>query len=476
MEKYQPLEFGKNVLLYISAIGLQKIFVTAYFWYYSTRISVADLGTYVFVLSFTSLFAIFIDVGLLQVLTRESAKDETVGELYLKNILGFKCCSAFLAIGVILFIHHLSPKAPFSLLVVAVCIMILDSLKQTLYSFVRGKRNFFFESVSVCFYQLITIAIGVVALHFSKNVIYLLFALLTASIMDVVYIIVVLAVKFKISSKPALNFSVLKKILSMAPAFTFAGIFNKGYESTDLIMIRYLASETALGYFAVPGKIISSLQNLVPTALGSVLFPTMSSYYTHSPQRLSQLLHKSFFYLLFISLPLSIGIFAFAQVFIETLWGNKFQPSVLLLQILAFSIPFTFCSFPFGAYLNASGNERYATSNRGIILLLNILIDITVIPFFGIGGVAVGWLCTTIILFCLDLFFTARCIKLRWHSMAISLLHVLGIALFMGGVGVLLQPYASIWILVPLLIALYIGSAFLFRIVSMKDFRALAQL
>ena len=304
----------------------------------------------------------------------------------------------------------------------------------------------------------------------------MLFALLTASIIDVVYIIVVLGVKFKISTKPSLNFSVLKKILKMAPAFTFAGIFNKGYESTDLIMIRYLASETALGYFAVPGKIMSSLQNLVPTAFGSVLFPTMSSYGTHHPQKLNQLLHKSFFYLLLISVPLSIGIFAFAQVFIETLWGDTFQPSVLLLQILAFSIPFTFCSFPFGAYLNASGNERYATSNRGVILLLTILIDITVIPLFGIVGVAVGWLATTILLFCLDLFFTAKCIQLRWRSMALSLVKVFGIALFMGGAGILLKPYASIWILVPLLIALYVGSAFLLRIVSMKDFRALAQL
>src|SRR3989338_8728064 len=83
-------KLARNTTYYTGAMTIQKILAFIYFWFISNNLFPAQLGQYIFALSFTTLFSIFVDLGLSPILIREAAKNQAQANLYLKNVLGLK--------------------------------------------------------------------------------------------------------------------------------------------------------------------------------------------------------------------------------------------------------------------------------------------------------------------------------------------------------------------------------------------------
>ena len=81
---------ARNTTYYTAALIFQKILAFIYFSLIARFLGVEDTGKYTFALTFTTLFAIFIDLGLGPVLTREIAKAKEKTGQYLSNILALK--------------------------------------------------------------------------------------------------------------------------------------------------------------------------------------------------------------------------------------------------------------------------------------------------------------------------------------------------------------------------------------------------
>ena len=86
MDQEKKASIAKNTTFYTGALIVQKVLAFVYFSLIARFMGVEDTGKYTFALSFTTMFAIFIDLGLAPVLTREIAKAtnqiEEFGELY----------------------------------------------------------------------------------------------------------------------------------------------------------------------------------------------------------------------------------------------------------------------------------------------------------------------------------------------------------------------------------------------------------
>src|SRR3989338_9225332 len=101
---------AKNTTYFTAALTVQKILSFIYFWFISNNLFPGQLGQYVFALSFTTLFSIFIDLGLSPVLTRESAKQEGQANHLLQNVLGLKIPLAIITFIVTWLIINLTGK------------------------------------------------------------------------------------------------------------------------------------------------------------------------------------------------------------------------------------------------------------------------------------------------------------------------------------------------------------------------------
>jgi len=87
--------------------------------------------------------------------------------------------------------------------------------------------------------------------------------------------------------------------------------------------------------------------------------------------------------------------------------------SILPLQILIASIPFLFVNFSLSSFLNATNRQKINTRNLGIIMVFNIILNLILIPKFGVWGASLSSSVSTILLFTMNLKAVLNIVKLK---------------------------------------------------------------
>jgi O-antigen/teichoic acid export membrane protein len=355
----------KNTTYYTAALTVQKILAFVYFWFISNSLFPNQLGQYVFALSFTTMFSIFVDLGLSPVLTREASKNNQQANLYLKNILGLKIPLAIVTLIAAWFFINVTGKPPEVRLLVylASFIMILDSFSLSFWVVFRARQNLKYESIATILVQTIIFVLGLIALKTNGQVKYLMLALLAASIFNFLFCLILLKIKLKFSLKPQYDSEIIKHFIKIVPYFALAGIFVKIYNTSDSVILGYLDSDEAVGFFAVPAKVVYALQQIIPAAFAAVIFPAFSYYYANSKELLSKTFNKAFSYLTIISLPIAAGLICLAERIVSLVWPTYFNVIPTFI-VMSMAIPFIFLAFPTGYLLNSCDRQKNTTINR----------------------------------------------------------------------------------------------------------------
>src|SRR3989344_6573985 len=455
---------ARNTTYYTGALVLQKILSFVYFWFISNALIPGQLGQYVFALSFTTLFSILVDLGLSPVLTREASKDKDQGNTYLQNVLGIKIPLAILTlVAAWLVITVTSKPDEVKLLIyLASFIMVLDSFSLSFWVIFRSRHTLVFESIATIIVQIIIFSLGLFALQTTGQVRHLIMALLTASVFNFCVAALLLKTKLKFRLKPRWNNQVVIHLLKIIPAFALAGVFVKIYNAADSVLLSFLAGDVAVGFFAVPAKVIFAFQQIIPNAFAAVIFPAFSFYFANSLVKLTETFHKAIRYLVILSFPLTAGLVVLANDVVTTLWPS-YVAVIPTFIIMALAIPFIFLAFPTGYLLNACDQQRKNTLNRGIITTLAVVLNLILIPQFTYFGAGITFLITNVLLLLLDTAWIGRVIKLQPRL----LLSMLGKSLVATGlmIVVLVSLKASVHflLLIPAGVMVYFATLYLIK-------------
>jgi len=473
----QPIRIAKNTTYLTTAYVIQKIFSFLYFILIARMIGVESIGKYVFALSFTTIFGIFIDLGLSQVLTREVAKNWGKAKEYLNNIIGVKSFLAvivyLLAITTISFLD----KAPMvrELVYISGIIMVLDSFYLSFYAVFRAAQNLKYEAVGMVVGQIIILVTGAVVLFFHLSLHFLIGAILAGSIFNFLYSFILLEVKVKLSVRPSYNKETLKLLFKIAAPFAVAGIFARVYSQIDSVLLSILAGDEAVGWYSAGYKITFALQ-FIPMAMAAALYPAMSNFFVNNKKQLARVLEKSLYYLMIIALPLSFGVVVLAKEFIVTIYGAEFEPTALALQILIFSLFFNFLSFPLGSLLNACNRQTRNTVNMGITMVVNVILNLVLITLFveyAYIGASIAALASQFTLFSLGLYWVGKVIKYNKKFLVKGFGKVLGACFLMIVVILLLKPGVYFLFLIPVGGIIYFFSLYAFKGINKKEFKEL---
>ncbi|MFA7365108.1 MAG: oligosaccharide flippase family protein, partial [Patescibacteria group bacterium] len=108
MSEMKINNIAKNTSYLTLAFIIQKVFSFIYFVILARNLGPETLGKYYFAVSLTTIFAIFIDLGLVNYLTRETAKNREGSKKLLANVLGLKVISSLLSVlAVFIFVNLL---------------------------------------------------------------------------------------------------------------------------------------------------------------------------------------------------------------------------------------------------------------------------------------------------------------------------------------------------------------------------------
>ncbi len=429
----------QNTTYYTFALIFQKILAFIYFTFLARVLGAEDLGKYAFAFSFTTIFSVLVDVGLSPVLTREIAKDRQKSKSLISNILGIKIgLSIFIYALIVLLINLLGyPELTKLLVYLTGLVMLLDNFSTTFWATLRGRQNLKYESLGIILFQIVLVTVGGLLLYLKAGVVFLVWAMVLASSFNFVFSYFQMRRRLQLKPKVVFHKSLIKSLLKISIPFALAGIFARLNTQIDMVFLSKLGChyaavcESNVGIYSIASKITLAIQ-FIPLAFVAAVFPAMSHYFVNDKQKLAETFEKSLRYLMVIGAPIAVGTAVLAPVFVPKIFGLEYVYSVLPLQILMASLVFIFLTFPIGSFLNATSRQKRNTANIGIAVLVNIILNLILIPKFIYAGAAAASLASALVVSFLGLWAVPKVIKYNKKYLASSFLRSLFAAGVMG--------------------------------------------
>lgn len=470
----------RNTTYLTLASLIQKIISFGYYSYLANALGPDNLGKYTFVLTFTSIFIIFMDFGLGPVLTREGSMDKEKLQNFFQNTLSVKTVlivisliAMVITINLFKFLGYQNVTAyDVSLVYLGGIIILLDTLTFTFFSVFRALKQMKFEALSIIIYQSLVVGSGILALKLNLPLEYILGALIIGSSFNLIYASTILIKKTDLKFRFKISGGFFWKLLKLSAPFAIAGIFYRLNGSIDSVMLKLLAGDRYVGWYALAFKLTFAL-TVIPGSFATSYFPEVSYWFKHEKSKITKLFENGFFYMLILSLPLAIGTLLLADKIILTVWGPDFEASIKALQILIVSLFFLFINYPIGNLLNACNRQTLNTLNMGVALMVNVVLNFFLIPRYTYLGASLTALISSVVLVFLGLPWVYKITKFKISFLLKKLILVLISALGMGVIIFLLQDSIHLVLLIALGGFSYLALILLTTAVSPSDLKAL---
>ena len=183
----------------------------------------------------------------------------------------------------------------------------------------------------------------------------------------------------------------IKKKKHFKPIFTFFGmsVASKIHTALDSVMLGFMLSDSAVGYYSAANKIKGLVVGLI-TAILATLLPR-SSYYLgqNKNDEYQKIVSKSLNFALFFSMPAAVGIMLVAKPLILLFSGNEFLAALPSMLIMSPVIVFiAVASFADNMVLLPQRKEKVSFQSQLIGCFVNITLNYTLIPIWGVFGAA----------------------------------------------------------------------------------------
>ncbi len=470
----------RNTFYLTLASIVQKIFSFGYYFYLADRLGPDNLGKYTFVLTFTGIFIIFMDFGLGPVLTREGAKTRENLNSYFNNILSTKIILTVLSLATMVLTINLfnllnyKNVTDYDILLVYLggVVIILDTFTFTFFSVFRALKQLKYEALGVIIYQTLIVGTGLAALFLGLPLEYVIAALIVGSTFNFIYSASLIHRRTDLKFRFLINRKILSNLIKISAPFAIAGIFYKLNGSIDSVMLKLLAGDRYVGWYALAFKLTFAL-TVLPGSFATSYFPEVSYHFKNNLAKVRSLFENGSFYMFLLSLPISIGTVLIAKELIFTVWSPAFEASIKALQILMFGLFFIFFNYPIGNLLNACNRQTTNTINMGIALIINVILNFILIPRYTYLGASISALTSSLVLVLLGLPWVYKITHFNVKFLLKKLFLIMLASGLMAAVIYFLRPALPLLGLIPVAGLAYLGSLFLVRAISLTELRQL---
>ncbi len=200
-----------------------------------------------------------------------------------------------------------------------------------------------------------------------------------------------LKIKNYISRISLKDLSFIRHIKGSLSIFT-AQVSASIYSMLDKTMIGVIAkSDYENGVYEQAQK-IERIALIFVTALGTVIMPRISKAFSgDDSEAVENSIYMSFNYMWLISLPLSFGLIATASSFIPWFYGEGYEKSIILIQILAVLIvPIGISNIIGVQYLMSTKKEKVLTKTVLCGAFVNVVLNLILISKMASIGAAIA--------------------------------------------------------------------------------------
>lgn len=394
---------AKNTLVLLVAQIASYILGFFYVMYTARYLGVEGFGILSLALAFAGIFGIFTDLGLRILTVREVARDKSLAEKYLGNIVVMKIILSIITIGLIgITINLLGyPLQTIKVVYLISLSIVFSAFSGMFYSIFQAYEKMEYQSLGQILSSILMLGGALFAISEKFDVIGFASIYFAVSAIIMGYSFFICAWKF-VLPKIKVDLYFCKSTIKEALPFGLTGIFVTIYYWIDSVMLSMMQGNEAVGWYNAAYRLILILL-FIPSILNMVIFPAMSQFFITSKDSLRFASDKYFKYMAIIGIPLGLGTTLLADRIILMIFGVGYTNSIIALQILVWSSVFIYLSGAFGRLLEASNHQMIITKITAICMLENVVLNIIVIPKYSYIGASITTVITefTALIFCI---------------------------------------------------------------------------
>jgi O-antigen/teichoic acid export membrane protein len=403
LEGHSFLRVSKNALARFSAQALARLLSLVLVALVARYESAEGLGSYVLVLTLVGLAGAASDLGLNIFLTRETARqtDHERQRALLGAVLPLKIGLSVAGLAGLVILAQVAafPEATKRLLPLGGLLLLPEAAAGTIRAFINGRQRMEVSGLIDVTMRLLAVVASFPALLAGLGVMGVLLCTLGATLAGVLlYGAVVWRWRFTPNWQWAP--SAWRGCLAESYPFALTSIAAMVYSRVDLVLLGLWQDELTVGWYSAAYKLWEAL-GLLPASLLEAMFPEMSRLAStqEGRQRLRALFRTASWAMLGGGLLLAVAGLLAAKALIPLVYGGTggYAPAVLPFRVLVCAIPAMFLYLLSGHALYALGKQRRVTVAMLVVGLVNVALNLVVIPrwsYLGAAVVALGteWL------------------------------------------------------------------------------------
>jgi O-antigen/teichoic acid export membrane protein len=379
----------KNTLYIFAGRASNALFLFLLALVVSRQLGPALFGVFSFLTTVVVAANCFSNLGLDIWMVREVTKTPSQGKQYLSNILGLKVGTSLVTMVLIFLVFQPTdlPQTTLNLLWILSISLLFNTISQTLWHYGNCFKEFFYHSVLWAASNIIKAGFGVTLVLLFHGLEPLVWGVVVAEAVSLVLSFCVVRHRFG-PLVPKFQIVVWKDFMVRSAPIALGMIFSVLYLRLDIVMLQLMTEEKMVGFYSAAYKLFE-VAVVLPHSFMLVLFPTLvEEYHSNRPQFKSRFKKALVIYSL-IGGSIALTFWSFSYEIITLIYGDKFLPSIDILDILSWAILLFFVNFLLSNMLIASGLERINTWNLVGATVLNIILNLALIPLYG--GIGSAW-------------------------------------------------------------------------------------
>ena len=178
-----------------------------------------------------------------------------------------------------------------------------------------------------------------------------------------------------------------KEILRTSYPMTISYLSLLIMKSLDIIILEQYTNFENVALYGIVVR-VSVLLGIVLMSVNAMVAPDIAKFY-HAKQfsKLKVLVNKSVKMTVYLTIPILVVIFG-APTFVLGLFGEPYKLAKMPLLLITFGELVNICCGAVGIYMNMTGKQLVYQRILLIALALNILLNLILIPKFGMVGAA----------------------------------------------------------------------------------------
>jgi O-antigen/teichoic acid export membrane protein len=358
-----------------------------------------DVGAYTYALQFTTMLTFLTGLGMQNLVVREVSKAPEATRSWIDLTSGLLLTSGALAVTVSLGASWLLPHDNAGV-VLAVGLAAVGLVGQTLGALLSGafyaRERMAVETAATLVAEAGFLLVGLLVLAGGGSYLGLIASYAVSRL--IMPAALLRAYRAQIGPlRPTLSWDRARPQLRRAVPFCFDDLLTATYVRVDVTLLQLFRGAREVGLYT-SATLLTLTLNILARVLNWSLYPRLSRTAGTDPVAFKATVRTSARLLLLVGLPLAVGPFLLAEQVQDLLWGARFSSALDCYLLLTLVVPIRFLGHTTGTALTAADKQTWRTWTVGGAAVLNVSLNLWLIPAYGFLGAGVATIITETVL------------------------------------------------------------------------------